>query len=421
MRTPQLLTRRRWFAVAGTAAAAAGVTVALVSGPAQASDLFGPGYAIKSADGIGVSHLGAYGPPGTPVPGLSGIGYCADPPLAGPAAAVGYGAPTTTTTWKTADGTAVPPQNVAQAAYVLSQYGQTSSDSQAAATDAAETSLLSPGDYALPDGARALQRLNDPAVPSSVKTSALNMMASAARYAGPYTLKIQPEGTFSVGHVTFLDVTLTSASGAGIPNVRLSMTAEVGGKTQTVTLDQPTNGSGASVAALGPDKSGETIKVTITAAGMPATALRVVEPTNRLAQRIVLPGGTSTAQGQATFSVGTATSTGRIQVTKRAAGSGKALAGVEFAVIDSSGKTVAAGQTSSSGTWETGALAPGTYRLHEEHAASGYTVAADRTVTVTGGKTTVVTVTDTAIPAPGTPAPRPTSTPPGGILPQTGA
>ena len=413
-----LSTRRRGF-TAAAAAAAISVAVALSAvTPAQASDAFGPGYAIKAADGLGVSHLGPYGPPGAPVPGVSGLAYCTDPTLAGPVAAIGYGAPASHDSWMTASGAQVPTTDVSQAAYVLSRYGQTTSDSQAAAVDAAVTSLLNPGTtYALPDGARARQRVTDPAVPSSVAASAADMMANAERYAGPYSIRIQPQGTLQPGKQTLVKVTLTSASGAGVSGVRLSMTGESGGKTETVTLDQPTDATGETVALVSPEGDHD-VTATVRTTGLPATSLRAVTPTNPLAQRMVLAGGTSAAQGQATLHVSARTGTGHIQVTKKAAGSGKPLGGVEFAVRDDSGKTVSSGRTNSSGVWQTAGLAPGRYTLHEVQAAVGYTVAADRQVTVTDGVTTQVTVSDTAIPQQGIPAPR--QVPPG-VLPQTGA
>jgi uncharacterized surface anchored protein len=252
-----------------------------------------------------------------------------------------------------------------------------------------------------------------------VATAASSMMSSAARYAGPYTLHLQPQGTLQDGEYTPVTVTLTSGSGAGVPGIRVSMTEASGGTTKTNA--GTTDSSGEALAVVSPI-AGHAVTLTVSAAGLPATALRTVTPINPLAQRMVLPGGTSTAQAQITLPVGSAAGTGRLTVVKRAAGSGRGLAGVQFAVKGSGGRTVAEGQTASSGTWETAELAAGTYTLHEIQAAPGYTVAADRQVTVTAGGNTTVTVTDTALSAPG-PAPRPSPSPsvPGGILPQTGA
>ena len=412
------LTRSRHrLACAVAAATALGVTAALASSTtAQASDIFGPGYSVPGDTGL-PSHLGSYGAPGAAVPGVNGQVYGADPSLAGPVASLGYGPSADYTTWRRADGTAVAATNVRAAAFIASQYGATGDDVQAAAAAAALTSELNPGTTdALPDGARANARLSAPGVPAAVRSEALSMIANASRYPGPYTLRIRTDGTPQPHHTTGLTLSLTAQNGQGIPEAHIDLVATEGGRTQTLHL--PGTDSTGTVRTTVTPTAADTITLEAQANNLPAPTLTAVTPHNPLAQRLVIPGTHTSARTHLTLNGSPTQTPGRIQIIKRAANDGHVLAGVEFVVKDDAGRTVADGRTNSAGMWQTPQLAPGRYTLHEAKAAAGYTVAADRPVTVTSGTTTQAIVTDTRIPAPTTPAPR---TVPPGILPQTGA
>ena len=71
------------------------------------------------------------------------------------------------------------------------------------------------------------------------------------------------------------------------------------------------------------------------------------------------------------------------------------LAGAEFSVTDSKGKTVGTLTTDANGDTNTlRAIPAGTYTIHETKAPKGYYTAADQTVTVSNGRTTTVNVSD---------------------------
>ena len=402
--------RIRRIALAASATAL-GAGILLAPSPASAADNFGPGYPIPASSGTGTSHIGAY----SSVPGLDGLAYCADPDRTGPDTADGYGAVSAVSTWSSSvTGKPISSDDLHRAAFVLSRYA-TVNDAQAAAVDASVNSYLNPGtDYALPDGERAVQRLSYPDVAPEAKTDAATIMRDADEYAGPYTVHIDPAGPFSNGKATDVDVYVTSASGHKLPDLPINIRAASGKDSVPVTLT--TNDSGDTAGLnVSPD---DNAAVTITAeATLPSLVLRTAAPHNGSAQRLVLAGGSSTAQAKVTFP-NSSTGGGTIKVTKTAAGTGKAMSGVEFALKDATGKSIADGKTNASGVWQAGPLPAGKYTLHEVRAAVGYKLAADRSATITAGKTTALTVKDVKIPASTAPTPRPVTIP---QLPQTGA
>ncbi|SCF80100.1 hypothetical protein GA0115259_102801, partial [Streptomyces sp. MnatMP-M17] len=215
-RSPAHAGRRFRRPMVAATAVALGASV-LLAPSAQAADQWGPGYLIPDSKGVpDASHIGAYGVPGSVLPGLDRLAYCADPELAGPREADGYGPVEQHATWTSqTTGETVPPESVARAAYVLSKYGQTASDAQAAAVDAVVYSYLEAGTtYALPDGERALERLTYPNVPPSAKTKATAYMNEADRLAGPYKINIKHLGkTLTPGTKSSFTLDVTSASG----------------------------------------------------------------------------------------------------------------------------------------------------------------------------------------------------------------
>ena len=401
---------RRYLIVLATATVlAAGATLAPA---ANAADKWGPGYQIPDSAGhANASHIGAYGPPGAAIPGLNHLAYCADPDLVGPAGSGGYTAPETTSAWTSKiTGTAVPAANVAQAAYILSVYGQTTSDTQAAAVDAATYTELNPGTtYALPSGARALQRLSYPVVPAIAKTLAGQYLANAAEYAGPYTVEIHPAAGAKTGEKSTVSLDVLSSTGHRLPDAAVSLT--VGSGTPQILT---TGDDGTATTTVTPTATGS-LDLTATAATLPGVTLNAALPVNSGAQRMLLAGGTSSATAHTQRTV--TAPKGSIKIVKSAADTGKPMAGVRFEVRDSTGKTVATGTTNAAGIWEANDLAPGIYTIHELKAVNGYELAPDQLATVADGTVTVA-VRDVRIPTQPTPAPRPVTIT---TLPKTGA
>jgi hypothetical protein len=395
--------------VFGTAVAlGAGI---LLAPQAVAADKWGPGYLIPDSTGKpDTSHIGAYN-----VPGVDGIAYCGDPELAGPDAAGGYGPAKFVTSWTSkATGKTASAEDLARAAYVLGKYGQTRNDEQAAAVDAVVYTYLESGStYALPNGKRALERLGYSNVPPSVKKWATGYLNEAAMFAGPYKVNIKPiDGPLKPGVKSSVILDVTAASGHKVPGVKLDLDVS-GAAAGAASIT--TNADGVATATITPAKDG-TVDFKALAKTLPATQLRALTPNNAKAQRLLLAGGASSAQAEVHLK--TESPKGALVVTKTAADTKKPLAGVEFAVKDSAGKTVATGTTDAKGTWQAKDLAPGTYTVHEVKAVEGYQLAADQKATVTDGKTADVAVKDVKIPEQPKPKPRPVTIP---VLPQTGA
>jgi hypothetical protein len=404
---------RRSLMAASAVALGAGL---LLAPSANAADQWGPGYPIPDSHGTpNASHIGAYGQPGSLFPHATGHAYCADPELAGPQSAGRYGPVTGFASWTSrTTGKPVTQQDVARAAYVLSCYGDTTNDAQAAAVDADVYTYLNQGSpYALLEGKRALQRLSYPGVSPAAKNTAAAYMAEAARFAGPYTVHITPDGPLKLRQKTWYTLDVTSAAGYKVPGVRLDLSISLGSKPLSIT--GTTNADGTARAYLLPERNG-VLTFTVRAMSLPATSLRAQIPASPGVQRMVIAGGTSSAQSQLTIKVHAAG--GGIKVIKTASDTGKPLAGVEFAVRNKDGKTVATGKTNAQGVWQAADLPPGVYTVHEVEAVEGYQVASDQRVAVTDGETSAVAVRDGRIPAPTVPKPRLVRIK---MLPQTGA
>ncbi|MFE7114071.1 collagen binding domain-containing protein [Streptomyces sp. NPDC057654] len=355
-----------------------------------------------------MSHIGAYAFP-------EGLGYCGDPGLAGPDAAGGYGPAETITSWTSkATGKTASAGDLARAAYVLGKYGQTRNDEQAAAVDAVVYTYLDAGSaYALPDGKRALERLGYPNVSPSAKQRATGYLAEAAAFAGPYKVNAKlVEGPLKTGRKASVILDVTSASGRKVPGVKLDL--DVSGAAAG-SASVTTNADGTATATITPAKDG-TVDFKALAKNLPAAHPRSLSPNDAKAQRLLLAGGPSSARAE--LHLKTESPQGGLTLTKTAADTRKPLGGVEFAVKDGAGKTVATGKTDAHGTWLVKDLAFGTYTVHEVKAVEGYQLAADQSVSIGDLKTSAVSVTDTPIPRPATPKPRPVTIT---QLPKTGA
>ncbi|MGW0670596.1 MSCRAMM family protein [Streptomyces sp. NPDC002746] len=392
-----------------------GATALSAAPSAVAADKWGPGFAIPDDQNKpDASHLGAYGAPGAPVSGITGRAYCADPSLAGPAAGGQYGKATEVTTWTSkVTGQQVSKENTARAAYVLSKYGDTANDVQAAAVDAAVYSFLEQGStYALPNGKRALERVSYPNVPKEVKTKAEGLMTEAGKLAGPYKVNVHAPAAFKPGEKTTITLDVTAASGQKVPGVQIQLNGAgaVAGAGAVTTNDE-----GVATATITPAKAG-TVELKAVAKSLPASTLIAHLPANTKAQRMLVAGGTTSAEAQIKITVNALK--GSIKLLKTAGDTKKPLSGVQFEVKDEANKTVAKGTTNSQGLWQVDDLPPGSYTVHEVQAVEGYQLAVDQNVAVVDGKTSDVSVIDVKIPQPEKPKPRPVDIP---ELPKTGA
>ncbi|MEU1827153.1 SpaA isopeptide-forming pilin-related protein [Streptomyces abikoensis] len=402
---------RRSIVLATTVLVGAG---ALAAPGAVAADKWGPGYLILDAQGKpNMSHLGAYGAPGAPAHGITGRVYCADPELLGPEAGGQYGKISEVTTWASkATGKQVSKESVTRAAYVLSKYGDTASDVQAAAVDAALYSFLEEGStYALPNGKRALQRVSYPNVPKDVKVKAEGFIAEAGKLAGPYKLNVHAPAALKPGEKTTVALDVTSAAGEKVPGVTIDVNGTGAAGAGSVT----TNDQGVATTTITPSRAGD-VELKAVAKNLPGSTLRAQIPANDKAQRMLVAGGSTSVEAQ--LRVKADALKGGIKVVKTDSDTKKPLSGVEFEIKDKDKKTVAQGTTNAEGVWQVDNLPPGTYTVHEVKAVEGYQLAADQNVAVVEGKASDVSVVDVKIPQPEKPKPRPVEIP---ELPKTGA
>ncbi|MCX4659163.1 MSCRAMM family protein [Streptomyces uncialis] len=376
--------RRTRHPLAVAVAATVAGTLAAGAPAAHAADHLGPGYSIPDRDGnAGSSHIGAYGPPGPQVRGDSQT-YCADPLKKGPADADGYSAPKPVSSWTSSvTGKPVPKKNLAYASYVIGKYGQTQSDAQAAAVDAAVYEWLAGGAYAI-NGKRGKERLAYPVVSPTSRTLALRYIDEARKLAGPYTLTITPSvETTHTGKNVAVDVKVTSRlTGAAIPGVSVDLK---GTGSHTATGKVTTDTSGTAEWEFTPDRAG-TAKVTATAAGLPGSELKVLTPKNPTAQRMLLAGDTTTAKDTAAVQVEAAP--GGVTIHKENP-EGDILVGAVFQLLDKkTGTVVAEGRTDEKGVLAFDNIAPGIYTLRET--STGDTVhelVPDQDIVITSGRT----------------------------------
>ncbi|WP_455432481.1 MSCRAMM family protein [Streptomyces leeuwenhoekii] len=115
-------------------------------------------------------------------------------------------------------------------------------------------------------------------------------------------------------------------------------------------------------------KTEGTASVTAKADGLPATDLQVLTPKSPAAQRMLLAGGTTSAQGSATVTVGEAT--GGVTIRKKDP-EGTRMVSTAFQLLDKDGQKVAEGKTDAQGDLAFDKLPFGTYRLRGAGAVAG--------------------------------------------------
>ncbi|MET9777962.1 SpaA isopeptide-forming pilin-related protein [Streptomyces sp. NPDC006367] len=350
---------------------------------APQADRFGPGYAIPDSDGnAATSHIGAYGPPGMRVHG-DWETYCADPEKKGPDAAGGYGAPAATSHWTSSvTGKQVPDAHVAYASYVIGRYGQTQNAAQAAAVDAVVYDMLAGGAYSI-DGARGKQRLAYPNVSTSSRTLALDYIAEAKKYAGPYTLTLTPKTKQTpAGQKVEVSVAVTATlSGTKVPGVKVKLT-EAGEKGESGQVT--TGADGTARWSFTAETKGEA-SIEARADQLPGSQLKVLTPRDTKAQRMLLAGDTVTAKAAATVEV--TAPPGGVEIRKKDP-EGTKMSGVAFELLDAAGKTAARGTTDQEGILAFDDLPAGTYLLREISSNSPlHALVPDQKIVITEGKT----------------------------------
>ncbi|MGW2657201.1 MSCRAMM family protein [Streptomyces sp. NPDC001478] len=381
LRPARALSRPASIAVA--AAVSGTLAWAPAASAAPQADRFGPGYAVPDSDGnVATSHIGAYGPPGMRVHG-DWETYCADPEKKGPDAAGGYGPPAATGHWTSSvTGKQVPDAHVAYASYVIGRYGQTQNAARAAAVDAVVYDMLAGGTYSI-DGARGKQRLAYPNVSTSSRTLALDYIAEAKKYAGPYTLTLTPQTNQTpAGQKIEVAVAVTATlSGAKVPGVKVKLT-ETGEKGES---GQVTTGADGTARWSFTAENKGTASVEARADQLPGSQLKVLTPRDPKAQRMLLAGDTTTAEATATVDV--TAPPGGVQIRKRDP-EGTTMAGVTFELLDADGKTAARGATDHEGILAFDNLPAGTYLLRETDSNSPlHALAPDQKIIITEGKT----------------------------------
>ncbi|MFJ2627700.1 SpaA isopeptide-forming pilin-related protein [Streptomyces sp. NPDC087532] len=381
LRNARVLSRPASIAVA--AAVSGTLAWAPSASAAPQADRFGPGYSIPDSEGnAATSHIGAYGPPGMRVHG-DWETYCADPEKKGPDAAGGYGAPVATSYWTSSvTGKQVPDAQVSYASYVIGRYGQTQNAAQAAAVDAVVYDMLAGGEYGI-DGARGKQRLSYPNVSTSSRALALDYIAEAKKYAGPYTLSIVPKTKqTTAGQKIEVSVAVTATlSGAKVPGVQVKL-IEAGEKGES---GQVTTGEDGTARWSFTTENKGTASIEASADKLPGSQLKVLTPSDPKAQRMLLAGDTNTAKASASVEV--TAPPGGVQIRKKDP-EGTKMAGVAFELLDADGKTAARGTTDHEGVLAFDNLSAGTYLLREISSNSPlHAVVPEQKILITEGKT----------------------------------
>ncbi|MFF3786387.1 collagen binding domain-containing protein [Streptomyces sp. NPDC001933] len=247
--------------------------------------------------------------------------------------------------------------------------------------DAAVYEMLAGGTYGI-NGTRGKQRLAYPNVSPSSRGLALGYIAEAKKYAGPYTLAVTPKvkQTPPGQKIEVTVAVMATSSGAKVPGVKVTLTeAGPDGEHGQVT----TGKNGEATWSFTADEKGEA-SVSATASELPGSQLKVLNPVDTRAQRMLLTGDTTTAK--ATVSVDVIPASGGVLIRKKDP-EGTKLAGATFQLLAQDGDIVAQGKTDAEGVLAFEGLPPGSYRLREIDSGSpAHGTVPDQDITITEGK-----------------------------------
>jgi len=184
-------------------------------------------------------------------------------------------------------------------------------------------------------------------------------------------------------------------TGNGLAGVGVSLTISngtfdtPGGPT---TIGVSTDGSGVAVVPIFNDGGGTVTVAVSTTSAVGQADLQFYAPTAREPNAQQLAAFHAPTSLDQTLQLSAAATTGTVSIQK--SGDDTAYYGLEgavFEVLDSGGRVAATLTTNATGrSPASGALAPGSYTVHEVTPPDGYAVAADQTVAVAAGTNTVV-------------------------------
>jgi hypothetical protein len=156
-------------------------------------------------------------------------------------ATFGNPAPDATATWTDAGAlvtkwsTAVDATTAAQLSYLLVAYGSTASDDDAAAiaylTDVATSSPQNPGQLDPSNDFRHIAfdaPFHLPKLRASAQARVAALQTESAALAGPWTLQLTAPASAQIGSPATWTIRVVSASGSGVPNVPVTLTATDG-------------------------------------------------------------------------------------------------------------------------------------------------------------------------------------------------
>ena len=225
--------------------------------------------------------------------GKTSLFYCGDPERMGPSSGGGYHGKSATQ-WRTDTGALLDQKHVSQIAYVLGKWGQTTSNKQASAVDAAVYALQGKSDYQLHPSTLGWKRAQQ----AGVTSRAQSMITEAGRYAtgSAWRLSVSVPKSVTPGSTVQATASVRTRTGRGVPGVAVTLRDQATGKTVKVT----TSTNGTAVAHFATGSSAPNVHAS---ASVPATTLRYWAPSKSGAQRILMSGLTMglSASAHSTF------------------------------------------------------------------------------------------------------------------------
>ena len=154
--------------------------------------------------------------------GKTSLFYCGDPERMGPSSGGGYHGKSATQ-WRTDTGALLDQKHVSQIAYVLGKWGQTTSNKQASAVDAAVYALQGKSDYQLHPSTLGWKRAQQ----AGVTSRAQSMITEAGRYAtgSAWRLSVSVPKSVTPGSTVQATASVRTRTGRGVPGVCLLYTS----------------------------------------------------------------------------------------------------------------------------------------------------------------------------------------------------